>query len=119
MSRKNIFHVETLKSSRIACTVMSVLLLVILVISDACLCASLHFQLPVTEHVSSNNADDIRSRPRRKASVADTSPPVEYMMQLRESLADGNGRPRTDADDPTNVWCLLDKGTFLIRVCTR
>lgn len=42
--------------------------------------------------------------------MADTSPPVTYMMQLRDSLADANGKPRTSADDPTNVWCLLDKG---------
>ena len=51
-----------------------------------------------------------RDRLRRKASAVDTSSPVEYMVQLRESLTDSSGKPRADSEDPTNVWCLLDKG---------
>ena len=53
----------------------------------------------------------IQTRSRRKVpDSVDTSSPVEYMTRLRDSLTDSNGRPRTEETDPTNVWCLLDKG---------
>ena len=53
----------------------------------------------------------IQTRSRRKVPESvDTSYPVEYMTRLRDSLTDSNGRPRTEETDPTNIWCLLDKG---------
>ena len=65
-------------------------------------------QLPVTAGETGRTLQR-RSRLRRKA-AADTSSPVQYMIQLRESLTDSSGKPRTETEDPTNVWCLLDKG---------
>lgn len=50
------------------------------------------------------------NRLRRKADFDATSSPVEYMIQLRDSLTDADGKPRTESEDPTNVWCLLDRG---------
>ena len=53
----------------------------------------------------------LQSRSRRKVPESvDTSPPVEYMTQLRDSLTGSDGNPSTATDDPTSVWCLLDKG---------
>ena len=104
-----------------ACLATSVSLLVILVISDTCQCASMRdtVQLTVTtdkqRSLPTLNNGVIQARSRRKASPvnADTSPPIAYMMQLRDSLTDSGGAPRTASDDPTNVWCLLDKGIIM------
>ena len=43
----------------------------------------------------------------------DTSSPVAFMNELRESLTDPDGKPHTSQDDPTNVWCLLDEGMYI------
>ena len=69
---------------------------------------SLHGSSPVQLPVTTNNTLQ-RNRLRRKAGI-DTSSPVEYMIQLRDSLTDSSGKPRTETEDPTNVWCLLDRG---------
>ena len=73
-------------------------------------------QQPVKDtHLPQNEfrSDVLQSRLRRKVpETVDTSPPVEYMIQLRESLTGSDGNPRTAADDPTSVWCLLDKGIY-------
>lgn len=97
-------------------TMVSLHLLVLLVISHiSCLRASLLAdQQPATDtHLLQNGfrSDLLQSRLRRKVpETVDTSPPVEYMIQLRESLTGSDGNPRSAADDPTSVWCLLDKG---------
>ena len=86
-------------------------------------------QLPVTIRKESeilpdneDRSDNPLYRTRRKASNANvdiSSPAVEYMIGLRESLTDENGIPRIATDDPTNIWCLLDKGMNAMRRCIR
>lgn len=98
-----------------ATTWISLLLLGLqLVTSSSSLRASLlNDKLPVTEaQLPHNGLHELqnRLRLRRTAPNVDTSSPKEYMMHLRDSLTDADGKPRTDTDDPTNVWCLLDKG---------
>jgi hypothetical protein len=66
-------------------------------------------QLPLTTNNTLQQNTLQRNRLRRKAGI-DTSSPVEYMIQLRDSLTDSSGKPRTETEDPTNVWCLLDRG---------
>ena len=104
-------------------TSVSLQLIVLLVIDHiSCLRASLLTdQQPVTDtpHLPQNGFRSglLQSRLRRKVPEAvETSPPVEYMIQLRESLTGSDGNPRTAADDPTSVWCLLDKGIYTLNI---
>ena len=98
---------------RTSCVIV-LLLQAILVISDVL--PALHAlspadQRPVTGSHPYQESAELQSRRRRKAPESvDTSSPVEYMTRLRESLMDSDGKPRTGENDPTNVWCLLDKG---------
>lgn len=101
-------------------TYISLLLLVLQLLTSS---SSLHTsllsdQLPVTEtQLPHNGLRELqaRLRLRRKAPEnVDTSSPKEYMIHLRDSLTDANGKPRTDTDDPTSVWCLLDKGANFV-----
>lgn len=38
------------------------------------------------------------------------------MIELRDSLTDSSGKPRTETEDPTNVWCLLDRGKWNLAI---
>ena len=67
-------------------------------------------QRPVTESHPHQESAELQSRRRRKAPESVDTSPVEYMTRLPESLMDSDGKLRTGEDDPTNVWCLLDKG---------
>ena len=52
-----------------------------------------------------------QERVRRKIGNLDTSTgPMEYMKQLRNNLTHSNGKPKNGEEDPTSVWCILDKG---------
>ena len=52
-----------------------------------------------------------QERVRRKVGNLDTSSgPMEYMTRLRNSLTYSNGKPKNGEEDPTSIWCILDKG---------
>ena len=59
----------------------------------------------------------LRQQQRSRRRVADLDTPVqgptEYMQQLYSSLANEEGRPRNASYDPTDIWCILDKGELL------
>lgn len=99
--------------SRTTCISLLLLALQLLTSSLSLHASLLNDKLPVTEtQLPHNGLRELQSRLRlrRKTPKVDTSSPKEYMMHLRDSLTDTDGKPRTDTDDPTNVWCLLDKG---------
>lgn len=50
-------------------------------------------------------------RHRRKVAQLEIgSTPMEYMMELRSNFSDEGGRPKNYTQDPTSVWCFMDKG---------
>ena len=51
------------------------------------------------------------SRYRRKVAQLDVgSTPMDYMIQLKSDLSDERGTPKNYTQDPTSVWCFMDKG---------
>lgn len=56
-----------------------------------------------------------RDRNRRTAAESssssedDDSPAMQYVKRLKDSLTDTDGNPLVSEDDPTSVWCFLDK----------
>ncbi len=61
-------------------------------------------QKPVGEHA------EFLHRFRRRINKYEGVGPIEYMKELRNGMADDIGSPRDPANDPTSVWCLMDKG---------
>ena len=59
-----------------------------------------------------------RDRNRRTAAESssssedDDSPAMQYVKRLKDSLTDADGNPLVSEDDPTSVWCFLDKGEY-------
>ena len=56
------------------------------------------------------NAQRSERHRRKVAQLEIGSTPMEYMMQLVSNLADERGRPKNYTQDPTSVWCFMDKG---------
>lgn len=53
-------------------------------------------------------------RDRRKVGQLEiTTTPLEYMQQVRESIADEEGKPKDLLSTPTTVWCFQDKGEII------
>lgn len=74
------------------------------------LVALLH-SYPVASPQLTPSSNPRSERHRRKVAQLEIgSTPMEYMMQLRSNLSDERGRPKNYTQDPTSVWCFMDKG---------
>ncbi len=90
------------------------LLLTVLIISNAS-CTSSR-----TAAILQDLPSDILERPKRKVSELDpsSSGAIEYMTQLREKYSDSEGSPMFEhEDDPTSVWCMMDRGMYFVSLC--
>ena len=80
--------------------------LALLLATVASLAVLLH-SLPV--HVPAASTENARYR-RKVAQLRVGSTPMDYMIQLKSDLSDERGTPKNYTQNPTSVWCFMDKG---------
>ena len=77
--------------------------------------APLLLSLPVQLPAVHRSSAEPNARFRRKvAQLQVGSTPMDYMIQLKSDLSDERGTPRNYTQNPTSVWCFMDKGDSIL-----
>lgn len=71
--------------------------------------AALLHSLPVPSVQLEARSEHARHR-RKVAQLEIGSTPMDYMIRLKSNLSDERGTPKNYTQDPTSVWCFMDKG---------